>query len=1036
MGTRNKHLFRRLGLLFIAGVLFTSSLVTLIKPESVSAKKLSAMTLEEEAASATYYTAMSWCVLNTMGSSIATELGKSGETTPKKDGSWFQWNFTYSGQDKAVVYSHVGKAIARDQSCENVAVLALDLWGWTDYKQFLRDMEYRFDDNPSSPRWVRDKGAGQSLVERMWSQVQSKVYEKQFSIDISGKKGWGAPMSAPAEWMLMSTVFNTTCSGKLLGLYPNGIKDSSQRKLVEQNGSTGSGGDQVNYRHLNWFEDNTNNVAEYGISYKTLSGSTTVYGWLGDGLGMTCEKIAEKISSLSLLVGLYAGEQACKTAGVLEAFPEQGEEDTLNGCADGFIHKTPFDYCLTMYPARDNAAVNERRKACYFGQGNEAGEACRLIGFTSEKEFNACIYGSKNKSQNCTTKYTTASPGSGATYVSQDEVDACKYGQTITISQTEIKPSIVGSPSCSTNSTATGCEEADTSCAVAGIGWIVCPVINFMAELGDSAYTVLTDQFLTTDTRLIAADDTNGTYIAWGLIRSIANVAFVIVFLVIIFSQLTGAGVSNYGVKKMLPRLVIGVILVNLSFVVCQLAVDISNILGGSINGLFESVATQVNSSYDRDDPIGSVTGDANSLLGVFGIILSVGVVGVGGYFLLSAGGTLLLAALAGLLITLLILIIRQVIIILAIVIAPLVFVAWILPNTENLFKQWVKIFSGMLLVFPIVALIFGGATLASAVIGSVAVSSNDMLWQLIAALLPAVALIAVIPVLQGAIKAVPVLGQFASKMASRANGTLSKRANESVKNSVIGRGMAIRKAGRENYRTKKFAERIAKGGASRFFAQGIAVTKEGQAAQKSVLQSALATEQKARIEEVNAAKAVIEHANLSGTERQALALGKTVVKNGQSYKGGDLQKAAIDMQMQTGSYDEVHSIVSQSGSSLLEHSQRIQQGLIANGWGTKSPAFAGKNLDKIAQGGITSEADMDTAMLSAISEGRYTAEALASMNNDARQRVIDAAKASSDPNHLAALKQAAAQVVSTPELQGKVAGNTQAVQHIYTDLA
>ena len=51
-------------------------------------------------------------------------------------------------------------------------------------------------------------------------------------------------------------------------------------------------------------------------------------------------------------------------------------------------------------------------------------------------------------------------------------------------------------------------------------------------------------------------------------------------FLAIIISQLTGFGISNYGIKKMLPRLIIAAILVNLSIYICQIAVDLSNILG------------------------------------------------------------------------------------------------------------------------------------------------------------------------------------------------------------------------------------------------------------------------------------------------------------------------------------------------------------------------------------------------------------------------------------------------------------------------
>src|SRR5680860_295958 len=106
-----------------------------------------------------------------------------------------------------------------------------------------------------------------------------------------------------------------------------------------------------------------------------------------------------------------------------------------------------------------------------------------------------------------------------------------------------------------------------TSCAIpGGIGWIVCPVVNFLAWTADSAFSLLNDNFLKTNPAIFG--DT--TQAAWGSMRSIANVAFVIAFLIIIFSQITSVGITNYGIKKLLPRIIIAAILVNLSFIICQ----------------------------------------------------------------------------------------------------------------------------------------------------------------------------------------------------------------------------------------------------------------------------------------------------------------------------------------------------------------------------------------------------------------------------------------------------------------------------------
>jgi hypothetical protein len=133
--------------------------------------------------------------------------------------------------------------------------------------------------------------------------------------------------------------------------------------------------------------------------------------------------------------------------------------------------------------------------------------------------------------------------------------------------------------------------ENGTTCAIDGVGWIICPIINFGANIMDRAYSFLEDTFLRTDIQIF--QETN-TQVAWGYMRNIANVAFVIVFLIIIVSQVSSVGINNYNIKKMLPRLIVAAILVNISYFLTQLAVDISNITGSGIKSLFESVPTAV----------------------------------------------------------------------------------------------------------------------------------------------------------------------------------------------------------------------------------------------------------------------------------------------------------------------------------------------------------------------------------------------------------------------------------------------------------
>ena len=250
----------------------------------------------------------------------------------------------------------------------------------------------------------------------------------------------------------------------------------------------------------------------------------------------------------------------------------------------------------------------------------------------------------------------------------------------------------------------------DNTCGakVAALGWIVCPIIDALATIDDAIWAMVSSMLTVNPLR--QSDD---IYKAWSSIRSIANVVFVLFFLIIIFSQLTGAGITNYGVKKLLPKVIIAAILVNISFIIVQLAVDLANIIGTSLYDLLKGMAPNNDLGW-------------GALLNLVGIILAGGAVGTAAFGLAALSGTLGIgviyymilpfAAMAalGLITALLTLIFRQAAIPVLAIIAPLAFVAYLLPNTESWFKKWMKLMMGMLMMYPLAALVFGGAYFAS----------------------------------------------------------------------------------------------------------------------------------------------------------------------------------------------------------------------------------------------------------------------------------------------------------------------------------
>lgn len=280
-----------------------------------------------------------------------------------------------------------------------------------------------------------------------------------------------------------------------------------------------------------------------------------------------------------------------------------------------------------------------------------------------------------------------------------------------------LKDGELSSPTGKADITLTTQSESDSgsTCNVSGIGWIVCPVSVFLAEAMDTIFNLLTKMLAVQPA--ILGDTSNSMYVAWNVMRSIANVLFVILFLIIIYSQLTNIGVSNYGIKRTLPRLVIAAVLVNVSFYISALAVDISNILGYSLQDLFNTVREQVFHLTDDD-----LSGLNTNGWGVLTAAALSGAGVIGGVLYLAGGGQfLLIPILLGFLLTILFVLIilaaRQAIIVILVIISPLAFVAFLLPNTEKLFDKWKGLFMTMLIFFPAFSVIFGGSQLAGQLI-------------------------------------------------------------------------------------------------------------------------------------------------------------------------------------------------------------------------------------------------------------------------------------------------------------------------------
>ena len=335
-----------------------------------------------------------------------------------------------------------------------------------------------------------------------------------------------------------------------------------------------------------------------------------------------------------------------------------------------------------------------------------------------------------------------------------------------------------------------------TSCDVQGIGWFICPVSNWLADGIDFMYSAL-QEFLKTKP-LETTNQNSGIYLAWVIMRNISNVAFIVAFLVIIYSQLTSVGISNYGVKKMLPRLVIAAVLVNLSFTFCAVLLDLSNIAGYAFQDAFMGIKNTIST-------VGENTGVGWTWSEVIMLILSNGAFAAGAAYTISLGSELLplaLSAVVGiglvLLLVLLIMAARQALIVILIIISPLAFVCYLLPGTEKWFKKWKDLFLTMLVFFPAFSVVFGGAQLAGILIIQNATGPNGGIMQILGMVVQVIplALTPIILKFSGG-----VLGKFAGFVNDKNKGWYDKSKNWAKDKREITRN---KKLSNENMRLKR----------------------------------------------------------------------------------------------------------------------------------------------------------------------------------------------------------------------------------------
>lgn len=258
------------------------------------------------------------------------------------------------------------------------------------------------------------------------------------------------------------------------------------------------------------------------------------------------------------------------------------------------------------------------------------------------------------------------------------------------------------------------------------VGWILCPIVDLADGLFNAARSAIYQLLFVPVGDYQNDQDLNAT---WSVVKNIATTGVVLVALVMVASQIFSFEfMSAYTVKKVLPRIVIAAIAIQLSWFIFGLLIQLSNAIG---IGLYAMLTSAFRSGDIIDLMSQNLSGGGQATAQVSVLALGGAAVATGLWALGPGAWITIVLTLIGVMVSLLValftLIVRKILIIVLLVLSPIALLLWILPGTQNLWQTWWKLFSRLLMMFPLIAILFAAGTIGASVILNIGDETNGM---------------------------------------------------------------------------------------------------------------------------------------------------------------------------------------------------------------------------------------------------------------------------------------------------------------------
>lgn len=257
----------------------------------------------------------------------------------------------------------------------------------------------------------------------------------------------------------------------------------------------------------------------------------------------------------------------------------------------------------------------------------------------------------------------------------------------------------------------------EESCESAGgvMGWVTCPLVSLMS----SAIEWLDERIQ----GLLEVEEERYTHpqlhAAWVIFRNLAYIVLIPIMLVMVIGTALGFEVfTAYTVKKALPRMVLAILFITMSWHISIFFINFFNVIGGGILGLMtapfdmpDNMSLNTLFSASGNDTIGETAGSGVTIATQWAATLGP-LVALAALVTSPGGLMILLLYLVPVVLFILgafiVLAAREIFILASILLAPLAILAWIFPGNDKPWKLWWNLFSKLLMMFPLIMIVIG----------------------------------------------------------------------------------------------------------------------------------------------------------------------------------------------------------------------------------------------------------------------------------------------------------------------------------------